>query len=376
MFINEIKTKCRNSCIRFAYKSFLKPLFFLIDPEKIHDRMISTGNFLSKFYLTRLSVSLLFGYKNANLSQNIFGINFDNPIGLAAGFDKNAELVDIIPSVGFGFMEVGSITGNRCEGNPKPRLWRLKESRALIVNYGLKNNGCEVISSKLRNRKFKFPIGTSIAMTNCEENLDTEKAIKDYEKAFKSFSDIGDYFTVNISCPNSQGGQPFVQSEKLESLLSCLDKISTAKPIFLKLSPDVDFSGIDLILDVAKKHNVHGIICTNLTKNRNNKEIVESKIVDVGGISGKPTQELSDKLLSYIYAREKNRFVLVGCGGVFSAEDAYRKIRLGASLVELITGMIYEGPQLISEINRKLEKLVLKDGFKNIKEAIGADVRM
>lgn len=358
---------------RWKYKHILKPAFFMLDPEVVHDRMIGVGKMLGKFSATRKITSAYFNYENPILEQTVLGINFKNPVGLAAGFDKNAELLQILPSVGFGFVEIGSITGYPCEGNKKPRLWRLKKSKGLVVNYGLKSDGCEVIAKRLENKKFRNVIGTSVAMTNCQANLDIETAIKDYAKAFTALSKIGDYFTINISCPNAHGGQPFVDHEKLDKLLTVIDTIPTDKPIFIKLSPDLEMSEVDNILNVIEKHTIHGIICSNLTKPRNNPKIVDDNVPEKGGISGKPVQDLSDKLISYIYQKTKERYVLIGVGGVFNAEDAYKKIKLGATLVQIITGMIFEGPQLIGEINRGLVELLAKDGFKNITEAVGSE---
>lgn len=331
------------------------------------------GAFLGKFAFSRGVTRAFFFYASPKLTQNILGMTFENPVGLAAGFDKNADLASILPSVGFGFEEVGSITGEPCAGNPKPRLWRMLKSKGLLVYYGLKNDGSEKVAKKLAKQKFSNKLGVSVAMTNCKENLDIHKAVADYAKAFKAFLNIGDYLTLNISCPNAEGGQPFVEPDKLEYLLKTVDEIETKKPIFIKLSPDLTFDEVDALLDVARRHRVHGIICTNLTKKRNNPQILDQNLPNVGGVSGKPAQELSDKLLAYIYKKEGSRFILIGCGGIFSAEDAYKKIRLGASLVQLITGMIFEGPQLVGEINRGLVELLERDGFKNISEAVGVD---
>ena len=183
----------------------------------------------------------------------------------------------------------------------------------------------------------------------------------------------GDYITVNVSCPNTESGQPFIQPENLERLFIVLDKIPTKKPIFIKLSPDLNRIELDAILDVACRHRIHGIITTNLTKKRDNPKILDANVPAKGGMSGKVVQGLTDDMLAYIYKKENKRFILVGCGGVFTAEDAYRKIRLGASLVQLITGMIFEGPQAIGEINQGLVGLLKKDGFTDISQAIGAD---
>ena len=365
----------RNKLIHFFYVKALKPIYFLRDPEEVHDAMTRIGEFLGKYALTRKITSLLFSFSHPMLEQNILGIHFPNPIGLAAGFDKDALLTDIIPSVGFGFAEVGSITGEPCEGNPKPRLWRLKKSRALVVYYGLKNEGCEKIASRLRSKNFKIPIGTSIAKTNSPSTIETEAGINDYLKAFRQLIDIGHYFTINISCPNAFGGEPFTEPDRLNRLLSIIDSVSAKKPIFLKISPDLNEEQVNAILRVCENHRIHGFICSNLTKNRNLSKIRDQIIPEKGGISGKVTEELSNAQIRFIYRKTGNKYIIIGCGGIFSATDAYTKIKAGASLLQLITGMIFEGPQLISEINRGLVQLLKKDDFQNIQEARGSETK-
>jgi len=386
--MTDTHTLYRNKIIHGLYVAVLKPIFFLQDPEKVHDYMTHIGARLGSHSWSRVITRGLFDYKNKKLSQDILGIHFGNPIGLSAGFDKNAEMIDILPSVGFGFAEVGSITGERCEGNPKPRLWRLPKSESLVVWYGLKNDGCEAISKrleeKLDGKHFDIPVGMSVAMTNCAENLVLENAIKDFAKAFRVMEPVSDYITVNISCPNAQGGQPFVDAQKLDLLFNELDKVPTKKSVFIKLSPDLSYDGFDSILEVVHKHRIDGIITTNLTKNRDNPKILDENVSGVGGISGKAVKDLADDTLAYISKKESSwgasknkngkKLVLIASGGVFTAADAYKKIRLGASLVQMITGMIYEGPQVIGEINRGLVELLKKDGFTNISQAIGADI--
>jgi len=363
----------RNAVMRWLYVIFLKPVFFLMDPEKIHDFMLGVGAFLGRHGLTRWKTHFWFGYRHPGLEQTVLGIKFPNPIGLAAGFDKNAQITDILPDVDFGFAEVGSITGEPCTGNPKPRLWRLPKSNALVVYYGLKNDGCALVAKRLKDKKFRIPIGISVAKTNSPATVDVDAGIADYSKAFEAMKDIGSYVTVNISCPNAFGGEPFTDPVKLEKLLARLDQIPTDKPIFLKMAVDLSDNQVDAIIEVVRRHRVHGFICGNLTKNRNNPKIVERDAPDKGGISGKVEDELSDRLIRHVYSKTKGTHIVIGCGGVFTAADAYRKIRLGATLIQLITGMIYEGPQAISAINQGLVKLLKKDGFRNISEAIGAD---
>lgn len=365
----------RNKLLQVIYIKILKPFFFKRDPEEVHDQMVRKGVFLGKTRMGRKATSLLFGYKNPVLKQEILGITFENPIGLSAGFDKNAELTQILPSVGFGFAEVGSITGEECAGNPKPRLWRLPESKSLVVYYGLKNDGAEKIFKRLDGKRFEIPIGMSVAMTNCMENTDILSAANDFAKAFRIMEPLASYITVNISCPNTHGGQPFIIPSNLDQLFNLLDTIPTSKPVFIKLSPDMTKEQIDTLLEIIRKHRIHGIVCTNLSKNKNNPKIKDKIIPEKGGLSGKVVENLSDELISYIYKKEGKRLIIIGSGGVFTAEDAYRKIRLGASLIQMITGMIYEGPQVISEINRGLVGLIKRDGFCNIKEVIGVDNR-
>ncbi|MEK7473652.1 MAG: quinone-dependent dihydroorotate dehydrogenase [Patescibacteria group bacterium] len=358
---------------RFVYHHLAKPLFFRHDPESVHDAMCSFGRKFGRYAVSRRLLRALFAYEHPSLRSTVCGISFRNPVGLSAGFDKNAELTDIIPSVGFGFEEVGSITGEPCQGNPKPRLWRLPKTKGLVVYYGLKNDGSQAIVARLRQKTFTIPIGTSIAKTNNATIISLEAAVADYMKAFQAFTAIGDYFTINISCPNAYGGEPFADPKRLEDLLSALDPIPTKKPIFLKIAADISFDELDALVAVADRHRIHGFILTNLTKDRTSSLIDKHELETVGkgGISGRPTGDLSNALISHLYKRAGNRYAIIGVGGIFTAQDAYEKIKRGASLVQLITGMIYEGPQLIGEINRDLVELLKKDGFQHIHEAVG-----
>jgi len=206
----------QNKINKEIYKKILRPILFLKDPEKVHDSFTKFGIFLGKYSLGKKITKKLFYYENPLLEQSILGINFKNPVGLSAGFDKDAKLTEILPLVGFGFIEVGSVTGEVCLGNQKPRLWRLPESKSLAVYYGLKNEGASTIAERLKGKKIASPLGISIAMTNCKENLFFKNAVLDYLKAFKILEPIGDYLTINISCPNALGGQPFLSPHRLE----------------------------------------------------------------------------------------------------------------------------------------------------------------
>ncbi len=361
-------TKFRNQFICFIYQYLLKQILFLFDPERVHDRMIVVGRILGSNPLTRGIAGLMFNYQNKKLEQTIAGIKFNNPVGLAAGFDKEAFLPKILPLLSFGFEEAGSITALAFGGNERPWMWRLPEARALRINYGLKNSGAINIHKRLQGRKFDFVLGISIAKTNDEKTSHVETGIEDYFTTYKTFQDTGDYFTINISCPNTCEASPiFADPKNLDLLLAKLFSVPKIKPVFIKLSPDLTEEQLTGILALGNKYPVDGFICTNLTKV--NKFNHSGK----GGFSGKAVEELSNLMLARVYKYYGGKKIIIGCGGIFSAEDAYKKIKLGASLVQLITGMIFQGPQLISEINQGLVELLEKDGYNNIREAVGVD---
>lgn len=358
----------RNRINSWLYNYVIKPICFKNDPEKVHNLFISVGKFFGNNIFTKKLISLLFDYQNSKLEQTVLGIKFRNPIGLAAGFDKNGELISIIEDVGFGFTEVGSVTALPCKGNIGKRLDRIVSKRSLWVNYGLKNNGVIEIMNRLRAKKFNIPYGVNIAKTNCKETTDPKVGIKDYLFSLKKLNEnsVGSYYVINISCPNSYGGQPFADAKLYERLLNKIDKLEVKKPVFIKLSPDLSKPHIDKLLDISKRHKIHGFICTNLTKKHQ---------LGKGGLSGKVIEKKSNKLTEYVYKKTKGKYVIIGVGGVFSAEDAYKKIKFGATLIQIITGMIYNGPGLIGKINYELINLIEKDGYQNISEAIGASVK-
>ncbi|MEK6889279.1 MAG: quinone-dependent dihydroorotate dehydrogenase [Nanoarchaeota archaeon] len=360
--------RLRNKVNGFIYQKLLKRIFFMFDAELMHKTFIKFGKLLGSNVLTRGFVKLHYNYQNQMLSQKLLGINFENPVGLSAGFDKNGEIISVISDVGFGFSEIGSVTALRCKGNLGKRLARIPEKKSLWVHLGLNNNGCDEIVERLKERKYKIPFGVSIAKTNCEETADDKIGIEDYIYSLKKFSemDIGDYYVLNISCPNAYGGQPFSRVKAYEALLKESDKLKIRKHIFVKISPDLTKKNIDDIIKISEKHKVSGFIVSNLTKKHD---------MGKGGLSGKVVDEKSDEMLSYIYKKTKGKYILIGVGGIFSAEDAYRKIKLGANLVELITGMIYQGPGLISEINQGLVELLKKERYRNIREAVGKGVK-
>lgn len=360
---------------RSMYQRLAKPLLFRRDPETVHDRTVHKSVVVAKIAPLRALLRWLWAYRHQALRQRICGVEFANPIGLAGGFDKNAELTGFMPSLGFGFAEVGSITALPCPGNTGTRLWRLPKSKSLLVYYGLKNDGVEVISRRLKDRRFQIPVGTNIAKTNNRDSADDRGAIADYAVSFRTLADIGDYFTINISCPNTYGGQPFVEKERLDALLGELDTIPTRKPVFVKLSPDITKQQRADIAELAAMHRVDGFICSNLTKVRTNSHIRDALPSENGGMSGAIVRDLSNELIADMYRLTRGTKVIIGCGGVFTAKDAYEKIQLGASLIQMVTGLIYEGPQVVGDINRGLVKLLQADGYANVAAAVGVSNR-
>jgi dihydroorotate dehydrogenase len=361
--------------IGVVYRQFFKRIFFLQDPEKVHDRFTKASSITGRYKVMKWLTRVLFDYRDPSLSQEIAGIKFENPVGLSAGFDKDGHFTQILPDVGFGFMQIGSVTANSYDGNPKPRLTRLKKSKAIVVYYGLKNEGVSSIIKRLLNKEKRFPYSFSIAKTNCDATADTEAGIKDYIISLKALekTNLADFYTLNISCPNTFGGEPFTDSVRLKKLLEEVGKLKIKKPIFLKMPINTPWKEFRHLLNVAVANKITGVVIGNLQKNHKDSSIKDVIPANVkGGISGKPTQKLCDSLISKTYKEFSDDLIIVGVGGVFTVDDAWQKIRKGASLVQLITGMIFQGPQLIGEINAGLVKKLKSNGFTSIDEAIGS----
>lgn len=367
----------------FVYQNILKPFYFLFDPEFIHNRMVHGGSLMAKTPLIKLMGSKLI-FKDKSLKQKIAGINFENPIGLAAGFDYNADLTQTLYYLDFGFQSIGTITNGEYAGNPPPLLGRLIKSRSLMVNKGFKNKGAKFISEKLKDLLFMIPVGVSIGMTNTQKIKSLNEAVRDIISAFKTFEKTGvksSYYELNISCPNLVHAKTlsFYPNKNLEVLLTAVDRLRLKKPIFVKMPIDKSNRDIGLMLKTISKHkSIKGVIFGNLQKNRKDSSLVQSEVrkFKIGNFSGKPCEKRSNELIEFSYKNYGDRLIIIGCGGVFDGKDAYKKIKLGASLVQLITGMIYQGPQVISQINLELIDLIKKDGYKNIKEAVGASVNL
>lgn len=364
--------------IEFSYKNILKPVFFKSDPEDVHDRMLKIGQILGNITPLNILTKTVFNYDDEKLSQRVDNVYYRNPVGLSAGFDKDANLIKVIHNVGFSFTEIGSVTLHPYEGNPKPRLYRLKTDKGLVVFYGLKNIGVDRIISKIKKHYKSIHgnvLGISIARTNSAQASGLDEGINDYTKSLEKLVEagVGNYYTINISCPNTFYGEPYSTPERLDKLLTSLLKVETTKPIYLKMPINLPWDKFDPLLQVAVEHSVAGVIIGNLNKDRNSKYITEKYPEDMrGGVSGIPTRELSNNLIKQTYKKYKDKLTIIGVGGIDSAETAYQKICYGATLVQLITGMIFNGPQLIGQINKGLVELLEKDGYKNINEAIGS----
>ena len=359
-------------------------MIFLMDPEQAHYSMKRIGVFLGSNFITRSFTSLLYDYGHKSLNIKVDGIDYRNPIGLSAGFDKDGELTKIYPSLGMGLAELGSITGEICPGNPGKRLFRMVKSKAIVVWYGLNNMGAEKLSARLSGQDFgRLRVGINAALSNMSSEFDLDSSINDYLKTMTLFKDIGDYYTVNISCPNTQEGEPFVDKDKLDALLTAINKEIRPianKPIYVKLAADMSVPEINTIVDACMEHGMDGVVCTNLAKPEFNTEHRPEEYPTTkgllpkgkGAMSGLPLQRISTNVVRHVYRRTRGKLTIIGVGGIFSARDAYEKITSGASLCHMITTMIFDGPQNISEINRGLVKLLKADGFSSIAEAVGS----
>ena len=381
--MNNTLVGIRNKFLWAGYQA-VRPLIFLMEPEEAHYSLKRVGVFLGNNPITRGLTSALMDYNHESLAIEVDGIKYRNPVGLSAGFDKDGELTKIYPSLGFGLAELGSFTGEICPGNPGKRLFRMIKSKAIVVWYGLNNEGAETISKRLANEDFgRLRVGINAANSNLTPEFDLDASINDYLKTMKLFKDIGDYYTVNISCPNTQEGEPFVDKDNLDVLLAAIVKeirpISD-KPIYVKLAADMTLEEINTIVDACVEWGMDGVVCTNLAKPEYNSEHrpeeypTEKGLLPKGkgAMSGLPLQRISTNVIRHVYRRTEGKLTIIGVGGIFSAKDAYEKITSGASLLHMITTMIFDGPQNINEINRGLVKLLKKDGFKSLSEAVGS----
>ncbi len=370
------------------YKHIVKPILFRVHPDKMHADMITIAARVQKINLLRRLLRTCWDSEHPALQQKLLGIEFNNPLGLSAGLDNDAKILGVTSAIGFGQTEFGSITFEKCAGNPHPWFYRLPKTKSIVVNKGLANDGTKKILKRLSGYSQKqicdMKINVNVAYTNKKQTKTEREAIADYVGSFKL---INDYIQsgqmprisladLNISCPNTYGGEPFTTPVKLERLLKALDAIKLQIPLFIKMPVDKTPAEFDKLLDVILRHDVQGVTIANLFKNRAETQLADDLPDSVGGnLSGRPTFTKSNQLIAQTYQKCTGKLVITGVGGVFTAEDAYAKIRAGANLVEMVTGLMFEGPQVVGQINRGLVKLVKRDGLKNIAEAVGLDAK-
>jgi len=343
--------------------SILKPFLFNLDPETAHDLAIKSLK-LNPF------PSKMFEVEDEQiLKMNILGRNFPNPIGLAAGFDKSAEAYNSLLKLGFGFVEVGTVTPLKQFGNPRPRIFRLKDDFALINRLGFNNDGIEIIKKRIKSEG-----KTGILGINIGPNKDTKDQKNDFCLGLKNFFDIADFITINISSPNTENLRDFHDKEKLKDLLFVLNKIKKENkstiPLLLKISPDIKEDHIPEIADAATKNDISAITLTNTT-NGNRDNLISNLKKEEGGLSGEPLQQISTKMIKKFYKQLNGKIPIIGVGGINSGKSAFEKIIAGASLLQLYTSLVYKGPSIAKDIKKELIQILKAEGIKNIKDAIG-----
>ena len=334
------------------YKKIILPVLFLIDPEKVHNIIFSSIKILFKFPFVKFLVSKFYIIDDSRLEKSLFGIKFKNPVGLAAGFDKNAQLYEELTSFGFGFIEIGTVTPKPQSGNPKKRLFRLVEDSAIINRMGFNNIGVEEVIKNLKKNKSTL-IGGNIGKNKITPNY---LAIDDYVTSFNMLFDFVDYFVVNVSSPNTPNLRDLQEKEPLTKLINSLISINRnkkkPKPILLKIAPDLNNNQLLDIISIVKDTGLDGVIATNTTINRNNLKSVNKN--ELGGLSGKPLTSRSTEVIKFISKNSNKTIPIIGVGGINTVADALEKFDAGADLIQIYTGFIYEGPNLIRSINKAL----------------------
>lgn len=336
---------------------FTRSFLFLFSPEFAHNFTFFLIRIFFKIPFVKNIEKSRYCISNKKLERNIFGLSFQNPVGLAAGFDKNAKLINDLDAFGFSFVEIGTVTPKPQYGNKKPRLFRLNKDRALINRMGFNNDGIEEVVLRLKKKKTNLIIGGNIGKNKITP---LENSVEDYEKCFNDLFKYVDYFVLNVSSPNTPQLRELQKKDKLEVLISSIQSInntkSSPKPILIKISPDLDFKSLDEILVLVKKYNISGIVATNSTNKRSGLKTNFSKVDNIGpgGLTGSPIKEMSTNMIKYIYQKSSGSIPIIAVGGIMSAEDAIEKIEAGASLIQLYTGFIYEGPLIVKRINKAI----------------------
>ena len=341
------------------YKLFIRPFLFLFDPEKIHYVTFSLIRFLCKVPLMAFVFRWIYKIEDKRLERTLFGITFKNPVGLAAGFDKNAVLFNELANFGFGFIEIGTVTPKGQEGNPKKRLFRLKDDQGIINRMGFNNDGLETAIEQLKKNKGKLIIGGNIGKNT---QTSPQNYTNDYEECFKGLHPYVDYFVLNVSCPNVGSHEKLNDKEYLLELILAIQNLNllepTQKPILLKIAPDLNNNQLDEIIEIVAETKIDGIIASNTSTSRSGLKASKKHLQEIGngGLSGLPIKEKSTRVIKYLKDTSNKAFPIIGVGGIHSAKDALEKIEAGADLVQIYTGFIYEGPGLIKQINKALLK--------------------
>jgi len=357
------------------YSAIVRPVLFRLPAETAHDFALSSLSGALRVEAVRNAVEKR--YKRTPFGKlKRFGLTFSNPVGLAAGFDKNGEAADALSALGFGFIEVGTVTSEAQPGNPKPRIFRLPKDRALINRLGFNNCGAKQVVKNLKKHERDYVLGINIGKSR---SVPFEKAIPDYLKTFGVVYEIADYIAVNVSSPNTPQLRDLQQPHLLNDLLTSLQRrnrelaekysLTTTRPLLVKIAPDLNEAELRAIIAVAQENKVSGIIATNTTVKR--EGLSESRSENEGGLSGAPLHNQSNEIIRMIYRLTNGTMPLVGVGGVFTAENAWEKICAGASLIQIYTGFIYEGPSIARRINEGLRQIVSKEGFVSLDEAVG-----
>ncbi len=341
------------------YKSLIFPQLIKKDAERVHYSAMALLKFVYRIPLVADILRLIFTKTDKRLERNVFGLHFKNPVGLAAGFDKNASWVDELSTLGFGFIEIGTVTPKPQLGNDKPRLFRLVEDEAIINRMGFNNEGSMAAANLLRKRKSKVIVGGNIGKNKLTENDD---AVYDYLKAFNDLYPYVDYFVVNVSSPNTPGLRDLQEKDPLKYILKSLQRDngrkSKHKPILLKIAPDLTNNQLDDIVEIVQETRIAGVIATNTTISREGLKADNEQVTQIGagGLSGKPLTNRSTEVIRYLHQKSNGAFPIIGVGGIHSAEDAIEKLQAGASLIQLYSGFIYEGPSLAKEICKGILK--------------------
>lgn len=341
------------------YKLFVRPILFLFDPEKIHHFVFNSTRFLFKIPGFKSIAKSIHSVENPKLEKELFGLKFKNPVGLAAGFDKDAKLFNELSAFGFGFIEIGTLTPLPQDGNPKKRLFRLPQDTGLINRMGFNNGGVKEAVERLKKNNSGVLIGGNIGKNKVTPN---ENAVDDYVLCFNALHDHVDYFVVNVSSPNTPNLRALQDKKPLTEILNKLMELnkekSFQKPILLKIAPDLTDSQLDDIIDIVSDTKIDGIISSNTTISRENLTTTNEELESIGngGLSGKPLTNRSTEVIRYLSQKSNKAFPIIGVGGIHSAKDALEKIEAGADLVQIYTGFIYEGPSLVKKINKEILK--------------------